>query len=278
MGSDERTQLSPRDYLFHFFQKYLPSCLFRVPLKTIHRRQTPLLFVRRSHLAQLTLYSCGTGDLIQSLLRVISAQGGATKWMELRGDSRNHYVARMEWAENANELIVEYLNRLQNTNQVLLANAHTGATMTLFEDKDAAWVDGVGSFDRVGHETGLVWLSERDGWCHAYVISRATGEPRLITNFPGDVISEIAVDDAGGWFYFLASPQDATRKYLYRSRLNGSGAPQQLTPTNQPGTHGYDISPDGQWAVHTFSTFDYSPATALTHLANHEVTRTLEAN
>jgi hypothetical protein len=37
--------------LFHFFQKYLSSCFFCVPLKTIHRRQSPLLFVCRSHLA-----------------------------------------------------------------------------------------------------------------------------------------------------------------------------------------------------------------------------------
>ena len=209
---------------------------------------------------------------------VVSAQGGATKWMDLPGDPRNHYVPRMEWAGNAKELIIEYLNRLQNTNQVLLANAQTGAVKTLFEDKDPAWVDYVRSFDWVGKDTGLVWLSERDGWRHAYVISRATGEPRLITNFPGDVISEVAVDDAGGWFYFIASPQDATRKYLYRSRLDGKGAPQQVTPADQPGTHGYDISPDGQWALHTFSTFDRPPATDLVHLPDHKVARTLEAN
>lgn len=209
---------------------------------------------------------------------VVAAQGGATKWMDLPGDPRNHYVPRMEWAGNANELILEYLNRLQNTNQVFLANAQTGAVKTLFEDKDPAWVDYVRSFDWVGKNSGLVWLSERDGWRHAYVISRATGEPRLITNFSGDVISEIAVDDAGGWFYFIASPQDATRKYLYRSRLDGKGVPQQVTPADQPGTHGYDISPDGQWALHTFSTFDRPPATDLVHLPDHKVARTLEAN
>ena len=131
---------------------------------------------------------------------VVLMQGGPTKWMDLPGDLRNHYVPRMEWAGNATELIIQYLNRLQNTNQVLLANAQTGAVKTGFEDKDPAWVDYVRSFDWVGKDTGLVWLSERDGWRHAYVISRTTGEPRLITNFSGDVISEVAVDDAGGWF------------------------------------------------------------------------------
>ena len=45
---------------------------FCVPLKTIHGGQTLLLFVRRSHLPQLTLYSCGNGELIQSRLSVCS--------------------------------------------------------------------------------------------------------------------------------------------------------------------------------------------------------------
>ncbi len=209
---------------------------------------------------------------------VVPAQGGATKWMELPGDPRQHYVPRMEWAKNSNELILEYLNRLQNTNQVLMANAQTGAVRTLFEDKDAAWVDYVRSLDWVQDGKGLVYLSERDGWRHAYVVSRANGQPTLITKFSGDVISETAVDDAGGWFYFIASPDDAVRRYLYRSRLDGSGSPERVTPANQPGAHGYDISPNGKWAFHTMSTIDRPTVTELVSLPDHKVIRVLEAN
>ena len=112
----------------------------------------------------------------RSKIGVVSAQGGPTKWMQLPGDPRNHYVARMEWAKSSDELVLEYLNRLQNTNQVLLANAQTGAVRTLFEDKDAAWVDYDRSLDWVEGGKGLVWLSERDGWRHAYVISHSDGK------------------------------------------------------------------------------------------------------
>ena len=209
---------------------------------------------------------------------VVPAQGGATKWMELPGDPRNHYVPRMEWAKNSNELILEYLNRLQNTNQVLIANVQTGSVRTLFEDKDAAWVDYVRALEWVKDGKELVWLSERDGWRHAYVISRANGEPTLITKFSGDVISEVTVDDAGGWLYFIASPDDAVRRYLYRSRLDGSGTPQRVTPENQPGAHMYDISPDGKWAFHTMSTIDRPSMTELVSLPDHKAIRVLEAN
>src|SRR5579863_610694 len=68
---------------------------------------------------------------------VVSVQGGPTKWMSLPGDPREHYVPRMEWVKNSNQqLLLEYLNRLQNLNQVMLADANTGKVKTLFEDKD----------------------------------------------------------------------------------------------------------------------------------------------
>ena len=209
---------------------------------------------------------------------VVSAQGGATKWVQLAGDPRNHYVPRMEWAKSSDQLVLEYLNRLQNTNQVLLANAQTGAVQTLFEDKDPAWVEYVRSLDWVQDGKGLLFLSERDGWRHAYVVSRADGKAKLITNFPGDVIAELGPDDTDQWFYFIASPNDATRKYLYRSRLDGSGSPQAVTPADQPGTHAYDMSPNGKWAFHTRSSFDHPPVTELVSLPDHKVIRVLEAN
>ena len=210
---------------------------------------------------------------------VVSVKGGATKWITLPGDPRQHYVPRMEWVKNSSrQLVLEYLNRLQNLNQVMLVDAQTGAVKTLFEDKDPAWVDYVRSLDWVQNGKGLLWLSERDGWRHAYVISLTDGKTTLITNFPADVISEISADDAGKWFYFIASPDEATRKYLYRSRVDGSGVPQRVTPPNEPGTHMYDIAPNGKWAFHTVSTFDTPPVTQLVSLPDHKVVRVLEAN
>jgi dipeptidyl-peptidase-4 len=185
----------------------------------------------------------------------------------------------MEWLKNSNQqLVIEYLNRLQNLNQVMLADVQTGAVRTLFEDKDAAWVDYVRSLDWVQNGKGLLWLSERDGWRHAYVISLPDGKATLITNFPADVISEISADDAGKWFYFIASPGEATRKYLYRSQVDGGGTPLRVTPANEPGTHFYDIAPSGKWAFHTISTFDSPPVTQLVSLPDHKVIRVLESN
>ena len=41
--------------------------------------------------------------------------------MDVRGDPESSYIPRMEWAANSDEVLIQYMNRLQNTNEVLLA-------------------------------------------------------------------------------------------------------------------------------------------------------------
>lgn len=209
---------------------------------------------------------------------VVSIHGGPTRWMNIQGDPREHYIARMAWAGSSNELVLECLNRLQNDNQILLADARTGAIRKLFEDTDPAWVEVMDSFEWADSGKSLLWLSERAGWRQVYKVSRSGGPPQLLTPAPADVIEEEAVDDKTGWFYYLASPANPTQRYLFRVRLDGSGSPELVTPQNQPGTHIYDISPNGQWAFHTYSNFYRPPVTNLIRLPDHRTVRILENN
>ncbi len=224
---------------------------------------------------------------------VVSVQGGDTRWVKLPGDPRNQYVPRMDWVGDSDEIAVELLNRLQNDDRVFLANARTGDVRLLFEDKDAAYLDTVDTLSAMpdftwipqsrgktaaAPERELLWLSERDGWRHAYLVSRATGQLRLITNFPGDVIGSVDMDEAAGYYYFTASPSDPIRRYLYRSRLDGSGTPERLTPGNQSGIHDYTAAPNGLWALHTYTSAAHPPIFDVVQLRDHKVMRTLETN
>ena len=212
---------------------------------------------------------------------VLPAEGGPTRWITLPGDPRQNYIAQMEWAGNSNEILIEYLDRLQQTNRLMLANAQTGESRLFFEDRDRDWVDAV-PIDWIGKpgvkDPDLFFLSERDGWNHAYRVDRSTGNARLITNFQGDVLKMEGFDREGGWLYFLASPENATRSFLYRSRLDGRGTPERVSPAGEPGFHTYDISPNGHWAIHTYSTFTRPPVIEVVSLPDHKVLRTLEDN
>jgi dipeptidyl-peptidase-4 len=212
---------------------------------------------------------------------VVNATGGATRWMKVPGDPRNIYIPRMDWS-GAREVIFEQLNRLQNTNDVLLANSETGDVHSMFRDQDAAWVEVNNTFhwfDNSKADAGkrLLWTSEKDGWRHAYTVSK-DGDMRLITTAPADAISIAAADAEGGWLYYIASPDDPIRRYLYRTRLDGSGKAERLTPANSPGAHSYDVSPNGRWAFHTVSRFNQPPVSELVQLPAHNTIRVIQDN
>jgi dipeptidyl-peptidase-4 len=208
---------------------------------------------------------------------VVSADGGPTMWIQLPDDPRENYLPRMEWA-GANGLLLQRMNRRQNTNTVLLAEAATGAVRPVLVERDSAWLDVVDDVQWLAGGTRFLWLSERDGWRHAYLVSRDGKTVKLVTPGVFDIISVAAVDEKGGWLYYHASPDNATQRYLWRARLDGTGKPERLSPTTLLGTNGYDISPDARWAFHRYSTIDTPWATDLVQLPSHQVVRPLVPN
>ena len=209
---------------------------------------------------------------------VVPSVGGETKWMEVPGYANDNYIARMEWAGDSDSLVLQHLNRLQNTNDVLLADVKTGSMRSLYQDKDSAWVDVVDDLKWLHGNKDFLWISEQDGWRHIYLIGRDSKQVRVVTPGAFDVVELLGSDPAEQWIYYTASPQNATQMYLYRSRIDGKSAAERLSPANQPGTHSYNVSPDLQWAVHTYSTFDTPPVTDLIRLPDHKSQRVLEDN
>ncbi len=208
---------------------------------------------------------------------VIDADGGESLWFDPSGgNSKAHYIARMEWA-GPQEIVFQWLNRLQNTNQVILGNIRTGGIRTLLTEIDDAWVE-VQDFKRTDDGRTLLWLSERDGWEHLYSVARNTGEMKLLTPGDFDVIELESVDEENDWIYFIASPQNPTQRFLYRTNLEGTSKVERVTPEEKSGSHRYYFSPDAQWAIHTESSFGNPPRIELVALPEHKVLRTLIEN
>ena len=192
---------------------------------------------------------------------VVDIATAQTRWMDIPGDPGQTYLTRMEWAANADQLIMQQLNRKQNDSKILLADIANGKTSAIYEEQDSAyieckgaWQDGVTvGWDWIGGGKEFCWVTEKDGWRHIYRISRDGKKEILVTKGNYDVISVSLIDEAHNYVYFIASPDNATQRYLYRTRLDGKGKPERLSPADQPGTHEYDISPNALYALHTFS-------------------------
>lgn len=208
---------------------------------------------------------------------VVAAAGGTTTWLSVPGDPRDNYIPWMEWA-GPREVMIQHMNRLQNTDDVLFADAATGAARTVLSARDSAWVDLVDEVPWLDGGKRFLWTSEKDGWRHIYSVSRDGRDQKLVTTGNFDVVNVAGIDSAGGWLYYIASPDNATQRYLYRSRLDGSGRPTRVTPAGLAGTHRYAISANGKWAFHTFSSFDVVPTTDLVQLPAHTTARVLVKN
>jgi dipeptidyl-peptidase-4 len=228
---------------------------------------------------QVLLYPYPEAGTQNSLVRVgvAPADGGPTVWMQTTGDPRNNYIPQMGWAD-ATHLLLQHMNRLQNKNEFLLADAATGACRTVFVDEDRAWVDLNARVSWINQGREFLVLSERNGWRHLYRVTAGTGEVKLVTHGNFDVVSLDEVSPDEQWVYFIASPENPTQRYLYRTRLDGTGAPERVTPKNEPGTHSYTISPNGEWAFHSFSSFDIPPVSEVVHLPDHRVARNTADN
>jgi dipeptidyl-peptidase 4 len=122
---------------------------------------------------------------------VVDAHGGPVTWMSVPGDPREHYIARLQWAD-ARSLLIQQLNRLQNTTAYLLADAASGSVREMWRDRDAAFITiGFGGLPEalpLREASEFLVLSEKDGWMHAYRIARDGGE-RLVTRGAMDALS-----------------------------------------------------------------------------------------
>ena len=205
---------------------------------------------------------------------VVSAEGGPTTWIKTEGEPRNTYLARIGWID-AGTVAIQQLNRLQNRNDFLSADVKSGDVKRIFRDQSKQWVDVNEEVPWIDGGRTFLWQSEKNGWNQVYRVPREGGDGQLITKFDGDVTDIAGFDEKGGWMYFRASPDNAGQRYLYRAKLDGSTAPQRVTPAGQPGTHRYDVSPNGRLAFHTYSQFEMPPVTKVIELPSHKVLRPL---
>ena len=209
---------------------------------------------------------------------VVSAAGGETKWFPIPGDSRNNYLARMDFIPESNEVMIQQLNRLQNTNTVWVGNTQTMALKNILTDKDEAFLDVHDNILWLDQAQSFTWTSEKDGWMHLYKVSRDGTKMKLITNGDFDIVEINCIDPIGGFVYYIASPNNYTQRYLYRSKLDGSGQSERISPSDLAGQHSYQISNDAKYAIHRFENATTPPRISLINLTAHREIKLLEDN
>ena len=212
---------------------------------------------------------------------VVNISDAKTRWMSIPGDPSQNYLVRMEFIPDSNNLLIQQLNRKQNQIKLYIADALKGSTKIIYEESDEAWVDlfqlgdsyavdYTNNFSFLKQSNSILWASEKDGWRHLYQVS-LEGKPEvLITKGEYDVIDLKYIHNREGFVYYLASPDNATQKYLYKTKLNGEGKNELLSPISLKGSHDYSFSSNGNYAEHTFSNHFTPSSKEFISIANHK--------
>lgn len=167
------------------------------------------------------------------------------------------------WAPDSSEFYFNYNQRGHQLYRILAVNAKTGTVRVVVGEKSKTFIDHTKKTWRHWlHGTGeLVWMSERDGWCHLWLYDTKKGAPKLqITKGAWPVREVLHVDEARREIWFLASglreKEDPYHLHLCRVNFDGSGF---LQLTTGDGNHHIEFSPNRDFFIDTWSRADHPP-------------------
>lgn len=218
---------------------------------------------------------------------VVNLKNGETNWMKIPGDSKQHYLPRLQWL-NDHQLLAQQLNRKQNHYKLWNCTANNGGAKLIYEEKEDTWIDidhpdvtinwVMTDLPMVENGTAFLRQTEKDGWRHIYKIPLDGSAETLLTKGDYDIARMYQVDETNGWLYFNASPDNPTERYLYRVPIDGSGKLEKLTPKTVEGINNYNVSPNAKFAIHSTSNITSPPQTHFIKLPKHKTIETLVAN
>ena len=208
---------------------------------------------------------------------IVKLKSNETWWVELPGDPREHYVHAMEWIPDRSAVLIQQLDRRQKTNRFWIAETQSKQVRKVFEETDEAWLEPHPKVFWWGSDARILTHSEKSGWRRIVSIALDGSGSHDITHGEFDVIDLLGHDQKQGMVYFMASPNNATQKYLYCCHNDGTDL-RRLTPTDEPGIHSYKLSPNFEYAIATRSQFNEPPSTRLIKLQHHTEEVLLEGN
>lgn len=198
-------------------------------------------------------------------------------------------LSRIEWRRDSHAFTFEYNQRGHQVYRVIEVDASNGHARSMMTETSKTFIDyrraNVGLADsgrqfRFDLDDGksFIWMSERDGWAHLYMVDGTTGAIKSqITKGNWLVRAVQYVDTAAKQIVFAAggmvAKQDPYFVQYYRINFDGS----DLTPlTDADGYHTVTFSPDNKYYVDTWSTVALAPISQLRRTSDAKVIMELE--
>ncbi len=208
------------------------------------------------------------------------------KWIPVPGGEKENYIPAIQWI-NKDLLLIQQLNRKQNELNIYTWDIPSGELRNIYTETENTWVDlsypditssqwGKNDLILTDGRSAFLRMTEGDGWRHVYKINIETGEKELITPGNFDVASVSGTTQKR--LFFMASPRNSTRRYLYSVSIKPKGDTVRITPEEYKGVNTYKLSPDGKFAIHTHTSVNSPRTVRLVALPKHKTIQTLIDN
>ncbi|WLT30964.1 S9 family peptidase [Geothrix sp. PMB-07] len=187
---------------------------------------------------------------------------------------------RVIWAKDSSRYFYVHNQRGHQVLRVIAVDAATGASRVIVDERSATFIDYSGKqfLEVLGDTDELVWMSERDGWNHLYLVDSRMGVVKnQITRGQWVVRSVVNVDPKRREILFLAGGivpgQDPYYLHLAKIRFDGTGL---KVLTSGDGTHSVTMNKDHSAFVDVWSRVDQPPVAELRRASDGSLITELE--
>jgi len=189
-------------------------------------------------------------------------------------------ITDLRWSADSRRFTFLYNQRGHQTLRLLAVDAADGTVRPIIDETAKTFVHYSGkTYLRWLDKTNeIVWMSERDGWNHLYLIDATTGKVKSrITKGPWVVrrVDRLDVEKRQVWFRAGGIRPGQDPYYIHHARVNldGSGL---TVMTEGDGTHEIEYSPDRKLFLDRYSRVDMPTVTELRRTSDGKLLCELE--
>jgi dipeptidyl-peptidase 4 len=157
-------------------------------------------------------------------------------WLKTDGE-KDQYLTSITWGPEEKFIYVGHLNRDQNHLRLVKYDAQSGEKIKmLFEEKDEQYVEPQNQLHFLKKEPNkFVWLSQRDGWLHAYLYNTDGEMLKQLTKGNWVITDFLGFDSKHENIYVVGTKDSPMERHLYKIDIKNSGKTKKLT--TKVGTH-----------------------------------------
>jgi dipeptidyl aminopeptidase/acylaminoacyl peptidase len=248
-----------------------PDGRYAVAWEVVAAQQHPVHIVESTPGDQLqpklrTFEYLKPGDRIEERMPRLFRADGTEVAIDRESFSTPWSNDQLRWAADGKSFTFLHNRRGHQLLRLVSVDAASGAVRTVVEEQSPTFVDYAHkTWMHWLSETELLWMSERDGWNHLYLVDVAAGRiSRRVTTGAWVVRAVESVDDDARTVTIRAmgigAGQDPYHEHWLRIPIDGGDA---VRLTRGDGTHRIEWSPGGRWYVDTWSRVDLPPVREL---------------